>query len=418
MRRVRRIVGWFFLTLLLIFLGICTAGEIRQRVLVHRATALLSDIHSVRLHQSNWNDAQRLRTRWGRWGHYDGSCTADDCLYVITLDNLTVPENNNIAEWRSRSAYFLSAFRLLPRQWGGGLRQMQAMFLVEDGVIVRSGLLIDMTQSPFAKGAQPVCCGSELILSVRSQASLDSAGFWQEERQSRHPDYTTWRPGGCTFCLMGRVTYADGIPPEEAARLSAFQLSCATRWSSCLTLEDLDPAAHAWHLYETPWGDPPLDKANSQQDPTGCSLPLYALGRDAKQVVSVEALDDGSRLGKDADGVEHESSRVRVIAGVKGVSPWAANSIYSLTSSGSPYNDTMRKPLHLERTQRYFLMLDNESDFSKDRIAVANCGIVRQDAASAQEVERGIAMDDELKSFEPTVSLEGFARHKPELWDR
>jgi hypothetical protein len=64
MRRVGRIVRLCLITLLLMFLAICTTGEIRQRILVHRAASLLSDIHSLRLHQSNWNDAQRLRARW------------------------------------------------------------------------------------------------------------------------------------------------------------------------------------------------------------------------------------------------------------------------------------------------------------------------------------------------------------------
>ena len=284
MRRARRIVGWCLLTLFLIFLAVCTTGEIRQRILVHQAASLLSDVHALRLHQSDWNDAQRLRARWGRWGHYDGACTPEDCLYVVTLPGLTFPISGNVAEWPSRTTDYLAAFRLLPRQWNGGLRMMQAMFLVQNGVIVRSGVSIDMSQSPFAKGAQPVCCGDELILSVRSEASLETAESWHEEERSRHPDYTTWRPGGCSFCLMGRVSYADTMPAKEAAMLSDFQLSCATRWSSCLTLEELDPAAHAWHLYETPWGDPP-ERTASQQTPAGCALPIYALGRDANRIV-------------------------------------------------------------------------------------------------------------------------------------
>jgi hypothetical protein len=241
MRRGIKIVGKCFIVLLVLFLVICTVNEVRQRILVNRAAALLSDMHSLNLRQSNWNDAQRLMNRWGRWGHYDGVCTSEDCSYGITLHNQTILENNNVAEWPSRMTYFLSAFRLLPRQWGGGLRIMQAMFLVQDGLIVRSGIAIDMTQSPFAKGAQPVCCGAEIIMSVRSQASLGIPEDWQDEERTRHPDYITWRPGGCSFCLMGRVTYADSMPSEEAVKLSDFQLSCATRWSSCLTLEELDP---------------------------------------------------------------------------------------------------------------------------------------------------------------------------------
>ncbi len=415
MRGLRKFFKWGLISLLLAFLAICTAGEICQRILVHRAVSLLSDIHSMRLHQSNWNDAQRLMARWGEWGHYDGLCTSEDCLYVITLNNLTVPKNNNVAEWSSRTMYYLSAFRLLPRQLGGGLRLMQAMLLVQNGIIVRSGLSIDMTPSPFAKGAQPSCCGDELIISVRSQASLGMPEPWQEKQRSRHPDYTTWRPGGCTFCLMGRVTYADSMPADKAVMLSDFQLSCATRWSSCLTLEELDPAAHAWHLYEAPWGDPP-EKTTSQM-PVGCALPLYALGRDAKRIVSVEALEDGAALGKDGDGVERESSRVRVIAGLKGVSPWPIDSIRRVVSSGSPFDDKMRKPPHLVKTRHYLLLLGSEDEIGQDQVSLENCGIVAEDAATDQDVMRGAAMDDPLNGFEPTVSLQGFARHRPEPWD-
>jgi hypothetical protein len=415
MRRGMKIIGRCLLVLLVIFLVICTANEARQRILVNRAVALLSDMHSVRLRQSSWKDAQRLMTRWGRWGHYDGACTSEDCSYVITLHNLTVVANNNVAEWPSQATYFLSAFRLLPRQWGGGLREMQAMFLVQDGLIVRSGIVIDMTQSPFAKGAQPVCCGAELIMSVRSQASLGMPERWEEERRSRHPDYTTWRPGGCSFCLMGRVIYADSLPSEEAAKLSDFQLSCATRWSSCLTLEQLDPAAHAWHLYETPWGDPP-EGITVRPMPIGCAIPLYALGRDADRIVSVEALEDGKNLGEDTDGIVYESSHVRVLASLKGGSPWPIGSIQKILYTDS--YGKVQKPTHLVKARHYLLMLGTEDPGVQDKVSLKDCGIIEDDAVSHQEVTRGMAMDDRLKGFEPTISLNGFARRAPEPWDR
>ena len=417
MRRIVRIIGRSLITVLLIFLVVCTAGELRQRILVYRAESLLSDLHSLRLHKSTWEDAERLMTRWGRWGHYEGSCTSQDCLYVITLHDLTAPVNNNVAEWPSRATYLLAAFRLLPRQWGGGLRLMQTMFLVQNGIVVRSGISIDMTPSPFAKGAQSTCCGSELIMSVRNQASLGLPESWEEDQRNRHPDYKIWRPGGCTFCLMGRVTYADSISSEDAAALSDFQLSCATRWSSCLTLEELDPAAHAWHLYESPWGDPP-EKTTSRPMPLGCTVPAYALGRDAVGIVSVEALEDGISLGEDADGTAHESSRVRFIAELKGDSPWRTDSILKVLSRGTPFDDKMRRPAHLVKNQRYFLMLGKDDPANGDYVALGNCGITAEDIASDQEVRRGITSDDRINGFEPTVSLEGFSRHQPQPWDR
>ena len=418
MRRVGMSAGRLVLTLLVMFLAMCAAGEIRQRRLVRRAESLLSDIHSLRLHQSTWSDAQRFMTRWGRWGHYEGVCTRKDCMYVVSLSDLTITRGHNVAEWPSRIVNVASAFRLLPRQWGGGLRLMQAMFLVQNGLVVRSGISVDMTQSPFAKGAQPACCGAELIMSVRSQASLGLPESWDEEQRSRHPDYTTWRPGGCTFCLMGRVIYADGMPAEEAARLSAFQLSCATRWSSCLTLEELNPAAHEWHLYTSPWGDPPEQNA-SKRMPTGCTLPLYALARDARRIVLVEALGDGTALGEDCDGVGHERARVRLIASLKGASPWAPGSMLRLDSLGSPFDGNVRTPTHLVKRQRYFLMFGKKDDpVDGDRISLENCGIVVENQAGDEEARRGVFLDDQLNGFEPTVSLEGFARHTEQPWDR
>lgn len=416
LRRFIKIAQWCFISFLLIFLALCTAGEIRQRLLVHRAASLLSDIHSLRYGHSDWRDAQVLMARWGRWGHYDGTCTTADCLYVITLDNATVPADHNVAEWVLGAQYYFSAFRLLPRQWGGGLRLFQGMFLVQNGLVVRSGVAIDMTPSPFAKGAQPACCGSELIMSVRSQGSLGIPGWPQEEGRSRHPDYVTWRPGGCTFCFMGRVTYAASMPVEEAVRLSDFQLSCATRWSSCLTLEELDPAAHDWHLYGSPWGDPP-EKATPKRHATGCTLPLYTLGRDADQIISVEALEDGVSLGEDSDGIGRERSRVKVISEVKGHSPWALQSTQKVVTVGTPFDEQMRKPDHLIKSRRYLLILSRDDDAAHEPISLENCRVIEENSFSDAEIMRGLALENHLDGYEPSISLEGFSRHQPTPWD-
>jgi len=45
-------------------------------------------MHRIRLYQSNWADAQSLMHRWGEWGHYDGQCTPEACLYQIVLGSL------------------------------------------------------------------------------------------------------------------------------------------------------------------------------------------------------------------------------------------------------------------------------------------------------------------------------------------
>jgi hypothetical protein len=152
--------------------------------------------------------------------------------------------------------------------------------------------------------------------------------------------------------------------------------------------------------------------------PVQCAIPLYALGRDANRIVSVEALEDAIDLGRDSYGIEHESSHVRVLTVLKGDSLWPVGSIQNVLSTGSHiYGDT-RRPVHLVKAGRYLLFLRKDIEKVQNSVSLENCGIIESDEASNQEVRRGIAMDDQLKGFEPTISLNGFARHAPTPFDR
>ena len=37
-----------------------------------RAERLMEDIQALKLRQSNWLEAERLISRWGKYGHYEG----------------------------------------------------------------------------------------------------------------------------------------------------------------------------------------------------------------------------------------------------------------------------------------------------------------------------------------------------------
>jgi hypothetical protein len=51
----------------------------------HQAEHLMADIQSLKLRQSNWLDAQRLISQWGKYGTYEGQCDPSFCRYRITL---------------------------------------------------------------------------------------------------------------------------------------------------------------------------------------------------------------------------------------------------------------------------------------------------------------------------------------------
>src|SRR5579871_1170354 len=68
-----------------------------------RMERLLADFHSIYPRQSTWADAQRLMTRWGRWGHYEGSCSPEYCNYVVQLyDPLSAEFSSGGWRWRDR----------------------------------------------------------------------------------------------------------------------------------------------------------------------------------------------------------------------------------------------------------------------------------------------------------------------------
>jgi hypothetical protein len=70
-------------SLLVIYRVLLATVQLSQRITRRRAEHLLSDLRGLQLERSSWSDAQALMQRWGRWGHYEGTCDADHCDYGI-----------------------------------------------------------------------------------------------------------------------------------------------------------------------------------------------------------------------------------------------------------------------------------------------------------------------------------------------
>src|SRR5216683_6968530 len=131
--RVVRLAGVVVVSLVLItFLAV----QIQQRMLRWHAERLLADMHQIRLYESTWADAQRLMHRWGAWGHYDGSCTAESCKYEISMNDLAfydpqIPRHAWV-DW------LLLHDRFNLYYWFGGRPAgFEASFTVRDGTIWR-----------------------------------------------------------------------------------------------------------------------------------------------------------------------------------------------------------------------------------------------------------------------------------------
>src|ERR1700737_333383 len=86
MLRMTTSLLWFRRSLLavLILLGAASLwAQGLQWLLRQRAEKLLTDIRSLKGNRSSWADAQKLMSKWCRWGEYRGVCTAQDCKYII-----------------------------------------------------------------------------------------------------------------------------------------------------------------------------------------------------------------------------------------------------------------------------------------------------------------------------------------------
>src|SRR5713226_686797 len=131
--RVVRLAGVVVVSLVLItFLAV----QIQQRMLRWRAERLLADMHQIRLYESTWADAQRLMHRWGAWGHYDGSCTAESCKYEIEMDS--IDRYNPRVPRHAWLDWLLTHDRFNLYQWFGGRGSgVRASFTVHDGTIWR-----------------------------------------------------------------------------------------------------------------------------------------------------------------------------------------------------------------------------------------------------------------------------------------
>ncbi len=311
----RAIAHRFLRMTALLVLGLCilliALAQFQQRLLRYRVERLLADIHSVRLHQSTWNDAQILMKRWGAWGHYEGNCSANDCRYGIVLEDFgSRLLRTNAHRLNYDLLRHLSAFRIY-QLVGGRFASMVVEFIVQDGTIWRTSAALVIQVPP---QSSPKFGFGEYSLIVRThsrQALADGPGILGSDGQlAQHPDYKIGRPGGCTACLMATVIYTPHLAQSEIQRLTAFNLSCLTRLHACTTLEEVLPAVRGLHLYPiTEPDDHPVDPP--RLPPRPCDIPIWALGRDATFVLVVDAL---STRKEQAYGQEHEKAEVKVIA--------------------------------------------------------------------------------------------------------
>lgn len=407
--RILRVV--FAATMALVLLTLA-AVQFQQRLLRYRAQELLADIHRIRLYQTTWADAQRLMNRWGAWGHYDGSCTAARCKYDIALTDITYSKFGRLIGYGGFRAYSL---------FGGRMTKLVVSFTVHDGTIWRETAGIAVAASPGLFSANDEFPLTLIVTTKSRQRLRESEDDWwimgTDEQLAKHPYYKAGRPGGCEInCEEAVVTYSTRTPPAEIDRLTSFNLSCLTQFSSCVELDQLLPAAKDWHLYHE-------EENSAMQDPAGsprpCDIPLWALARDTRYALVVEGLSTkivenpgtvylapNNPLGSGPD-FKREEDQVKILTTMKGNPPWNLGATVLAHPYGGTefYPDCNEASEHLLPGKRYlvFPIGDDRRDQVLTRespIELDPCGVWEDTPENRRELERGFAQNDALRGVE------------------
>jgi hypothetical protein len=375
-----------------------------------RMSRLLADYHSIYPTQSSWADAQKLMVKWGKWGNYDGSCSANDCLYLITVSDEynnwvdKLPEQQRERVWGSHLWDWL-------QHLGYRRSALSVQFQVQDGKIARTEAMLRISVAD----AGPLEQYSYMLgvtTQVRSRlASITRNGkrdppwvLGDDDQLAFHPDYKVGRPSGCEGCEIDYITYAPTLPHEEAVKLTDFSLNCLTRLRACTTIGDLLPYGSGWHLYEDL---PSTLRPDSSGGPLPCRTEPRALARDATVVVEVEVLGALSAFKPyPNDDTQQELARARILHTWKSPIREAPGATILVTpfagEKAIPPYWPEEGPEHLLPGHRALLFLteDGPTNFSPDSTkigpvayALGRCGVIDDTPANLSAVLRGIAED-------------------------
>ena len=373
-------------------------------------------MHQIRLYQSTWADAQQLMHRWGAWGHYDGSCTAASCKYEIKLTSISTSDSPALRHAWLRWLLTHDKFNLYEWLRGRG-SVFEASFTVHDGAIWREGSYIGVTVPTRRMRREN---DFEWSLSIgaasyqRLNRTLGQFGVFMgdsEDELAKHPYYKVGGPSGCMIlCQIEVAYYSTRTPPAEIEHLTSYNFTCFTRFHPCAHIEDLLPVAKEWHLYDKYQSSPtvpippprPISSVTSQPVSPPCNdIPVWAQARDARYVLSVEALSTGVITAHQSDGdYRHEVAKVRIVSSLKEAGPWLPGTIVDANPhywlSNAP---PTAAPTGMVPGKRYIVfaigndrrnqMLTKDSPLTFDR-----CGVRDDTPKIRQQLQTGFAQND------------------------
>lgn len=332
LRSLRKLLFAVSVSLFALLFSTLLASQIEQYLFRRRAELLLSQIQSLELRKTPWQEAMLQLQVWNRNSEFGSPCDVHKCSLQITLIESVfsyVSQRNIFVKlddyfrWRLKLSYDVGPFVRLGGhllriylRLGGHPAKVTAYIGMRDGVVWRKG--IDVWVETYG---HPVDWSGgfrlefALLASAYSVSSLGGeAGYMPDAQLDLHPYYLIGRPGGCTICVKGWALFTPYAAPADIRRLSELNLSCLTGWGRCLTQSDIMPNAWAQYLAE---------RSYVNGDKTGRACSPYSLeifGRDSEGIAEVEILKYRDTV--DDQGYHTGLARVRLLERLKDVKDW------------------------------------------------------------------------------------------------
>lgn len=398
-RSLRKFLFALALGLCAVLLLTFVASGIEQRLFRRRAEFLLSQVQSLELRKTPWQDAQVQFQRWGPNRVIGNPCDAHRCSLQVTLDefvfgyftqrNLFV-KLDDYFRWRLKLSYDMGPFVRMEYSLiqayvflGGHPARIMANIGMRDGVVWSKEFHVWVETY-----GHPIDWSGNWRLEFTLIASVYTvSGFERhfggliDPQLMLHPYYSIGRPGGCTMCVEGWAIFTPYAAPADVHRLMQLDLSCLTRWRHCLRQNDIMPVAWAQYLAERALVD-------SSSDKLACSPSLLEiLGRDSANIAMVEILKYHDKV--DRQGYDSEVVNVRLLKRLKAVDDWNVGETREVHVWGGNGGDSLK----MSAGRKLILFRRRGPSSETWSISLSTCPITLVDETNLSLIRRGIDQD-------------------------
>jgi hypothetical protein len=284
MSRRRRAIRIAAVSIFVLAAALALFVSIQQHILRWRAERLLSDIRDLQLGKSNWGDAQKIMTRWGAWGFYEGSCTDKRCTFQIALQDASgifpvrsVPDGSLHSEPQQRNAWILKAYQIL----GGRSAMVAARVEVINGFIWGKDYELYLN---IPDGSSPN--EEEYVLGTYAETvwkTKDLDAFVT----TNHPEYVIEKAPICSGCELVFARFTPFADPQIIASLFDFNLGCLTHLILCRHPDEIAP--NMWKRADADKRDSKVVENAVSSNP--CTMSREFLGRNQENAVIAKVVE-------------------------------------------------------------------------------------------------------------------------------